>query len=135
MLNQKNALFGGGLLTLVLFAWDRIGNYQLCDMLSSSGHEGNCPFFMISAETVLLPIIPFFLFALITYFMREEVYKAWSTYAFPMLGVAMLLTAIMPDSHGGGFGPQIAFGKPDVAVLSSIIFIVVSIVIILRARR
>ncbi len=142
-MNKKIILTISGFAALLLFSIDALGTYKICGVendgntflywLISSNLHLDCINFIYGILIVFLPILPFFLFALITYFMREEVYRAWIRFAIPMLGISMLLTALMPDSQGGGFGPQISFGKPDVALLTSAIFVVISIILIARS--
>ena len=115
------------ILVVIYIALDHLGTYELCGRV-----YGTCMHSLHNVFIIFTPILPLFVFALITYFMREEVYKAWIRFAIPMLGISMLLTAIMPDSQGGGFGPQISFGKPDIALLASAIFVIVSIIIIVK---
>ena len=94
----------------------------------------DCVDTLFYSSIVLLPVFPLFLFSLITYFMREEVYKAWIKFALWALGISMVLIAITPDMPASGFGPQISFGKSDVALLTSALFVIVSIVLIVRAH-
>jgi hypothetical protein len=128
--DKTKVLMISGLLAVTVIVWDYIGNYRICDYLSKNGHEGSCPFVLINVESALILIFPFFLFTLITYFMREEVYKTWVRFAIWWLAISMLLILIMPESETGGFGPQISFGKGDVALLTCVFFVIVSIFLI-----
>jgi len=42
------------------------------------------------------------------------------------------LTPIPAESGGGGFGPSMSFGTPDVALIMSVIYVIVSLIIIVR---
>lgn len=116
------AIIGVGLFIVLIFSRP-IG---LCPSYSFS----NCARFTDSMAEIMIPIIPFFLFSLTTYFLRDEVFKLWIKFAIPGVLVSMLLIFITPESTGGGFGPQIAIGKGDTALVTSVFFIIISIFII-----
>lgn len=88
---------------------------------------------------LLSPVLPAFIFSLITYFMRDAVHKAWARFSLVFVPVSMLLILITPESGGGGFGPSISFGKGDTAFLASVLFVLISMGIIIvqyiRTRR
>lgn len=87
----------------------------------------------------LIPVLPVFIFSLITYFMRDSVYKAWARFAVVWVPVSMLLILMTPEASGGGFGPALSFGKSDTALIVSALFILISAGIIvvqyIRTRR
>ena len=99
---------------------------------------GLCPAFSYSdcskiADTIAVVFFPFaffFILATITYFMREEVYRAWVQIALWLLGISMILIVITPEARSGGFGPQISFDKFDVALLVSSVFTIASAAVI-----
>ena len=126
MLNKKVVVGVSVLAVGVFLALNHIGTFELC----GGKVYGSCMDSLHSFFGIFLPIVPFFVFALITYFMRDEVYKTWVRVAFWMLGISMILIAITPGAQTGGFGPQISFGKPDVAFLACLLFVLVSIVLI-----
>ncbi len=82
---------------------------------------------------MFLPIFPLFFFSLVTYFMREEVFRLWVKFAIPGVLLSMLLVFLTPEGSAGGFGPQIVFGKSDTALAASALFSLISIIIILIA--
>jgi hypothetical protein len=84
-------------------------------------------------DLMLFPFVPLFFFSLITYFMRDEVFKLWVKFALPATATSMLLIFLTKDSTPGGFGPQIAFGKGDVALATTALFVLISIGIIVFA--
>ena len=127
MLNKPTLLILSGAGSTVLLIWDYIGNNRLCDFLSYSGREGFCPFTLASTETILLPVIPLFLFSLITYWMRDDIYRAWFTFARWAIPLCMILILISPEyAHDWMFPIE----KGTVAFFSSIIFSIISILII-----
>lgn len=132
---KKSLLMASGLLSLALIIWEFFGNYRLCDLVAKDGHLGNCPFILSSAETFLLPFVSLFLFSLVTYFMREEVFRTWAWFALPWTALSMVLIYLTPEySGGGGFGPQIVLGKGDTALAMMALFVVISIIVIVSAR-
>jgi hypothetical protein len=132
MLSKKRLLIISGVLSLLLVIVDRIGNYQLCGVLYDELEVRGCAGFLIGIEvSILLPTFAFFLFALITYFMREEVFRAWARFAVPAVLVSIVLAYLTPTDVGGGFGPQLSFGKGDTALIMSILFVLISIIIII----
>ena len=75
-----------------------------------------------------LPLTAFFLFSLITYFMREEVFHSWARFAAPAVIISILLILITPNDSGGGFGPQLSVDKADVAILTTVVISIASLV-------
>ncbi|MDO8492742.1 MAG: hypothetical protein Q7S34_03830 [bacterium] len=80
-----------------------------------------------SADLMFLPIIPLFLFALITYKMRDEAYHAWLRFSYAWVPLSMLLIFIAPDYSHDWLYP---IDKGSIAFVMSAIFCVVSLVII-----
>lgn len=75
-----------------------------------------------------LPTLALFLFSLITYWMREEVYRAWFKFVRWSIPLSMFLIFITPEYAGGLINP---FQKGGVAFMLTITFSLVSILIIL----
>ena len=133
-MTKKNVLLTSLAGIVFLLTWDKVGNYFWCDLLIKNGSQGNCPFVLASLESYFIPIFPLFFFSLVTYWMRDEVYRAWFKFAKWWIPGSMLLILLTPsDTGGGGFGPQLSFGKPDVALLASLLFFIISTVLVTRA--
>ncbi len=81
---------------------------------------------------LIFPSLPLFIFSTITFFLRDSVFHAWARFAVPATILSMLAIFFMQDSGSGGFGPQLSFGKGDVALITGLLFVVISIVIIVR---
>ena len=90
----------------------------------------DCMHLNFVAVQTLFPIIPLFLFSLVTYFMRESVYSMWAKFAIPATLFSILAIFFTQDSSGGGFGPQLSFGKGDVALICGALFVLISLAII-----
>jgi len=82
-----------------------------------------------STATLFLPFLPLFLFSLITYKMKEQVFNSWIKFTIWFVPLTIFLTFITPDSSGS-FGLP-TFGKGVVAFLLSALFTIISILIIL----
>jgi len=83
---------------------------------------------------IFSPLIPFFIFSLITYKMREEAFRAWWNFAcwfVPIIIVVTLLQNIGPFSRGRDF---IGFNMWLLGMLY-IIFVIVSIIRILLVYK
>ncbi|MDP3965649.1 MAG: hypothetical protein Q8Q13_02515, partial [bacterium] len=127
MTRKKILLIVSALLSVGLLAWNYVGNYRVCDLLTKAGSASNCPFILTEIGINLLPIIPLFLFSLITYRMREEVYTAWFRFVRWWIPLSMFLILIAPEYSNDWMYPV---EKGGVAFAVSIVFCVVSILII-----
>lgn len=127
MLTKKTALVSSFLLTICLIFWDYIGNYKLCDLLTEQGHAGDCPFMLANIEYLLMPILFFLPLAFITYFMREEIYKAWFRFARWWIPLSIALIFLSPEYSSDWILP---IEKGSVALTTSILFVCISIIVI-----
>jgi hypothetical protein len=95
---------------------------------------GRCLEFWNSLKIIGPIIFPFpavFLFSLITYFMREETFRSWLHFVYWWVPLSIFLTLITTESGGGGFGPQMSWGKEDTAFVFSALFAVISLILII----
>ena len=80
--------------------------------------------------SMLLFVFPFvFLFSLITYKMRDEVSRAWITFAKWWVPAQILLVLLTPESSGGYF--VVILDKQLVAILLSALFVLISLLLII----
>lgn len=131
-MTKKNVLFfsaiiGGGIAIL-----EYLGTYVACDYFIANGHKGNCPFILSDIEAIFLPLFPLFLFSLITYKMREEVFQSWFRFARVYIPASMLLILLAPSYSSNWMFP---YDKGRAAFLFSSLFIIISIVKIVLANR
>lgn len=130
--SRSMVLISATLLAVFVGLWDLVGNYAICDSLVSDRHAGQCPSTLAGIESVLLPIIPFFIFSLITYFLRKEVFATWIKFAAPWAVVSMLLVALAPTYGAGGqFAmPDLSYTKDMAVFLTTAVAVVVSLLIV-----
>lgn len=76
----------------------------------------------------LLPIIPLFLFSIITYKMRDEVYRAWTRFSYVWIPLSMVAIFLAPEYSADWMFP---IEKGSVAFFSSLIFAVISLLLII----
>ena len=130
MVNKKIVAGVSGLLALLTIVMGTLQPFRLC-----GDSWRSCMDFNYVVDLTMVPTIPFFLFALITYFLPEKVYQLWLKFALPALALSMILIAMTTDTPApAGFGgPGWGYGKGDVALYISALFVLVSICVIVGA--
>jgi hypothetical protein len=78
----------------------------------------------------LIIFIPVFVFALITYKMRDEIYRAWLKFSYGWIPLSMALILIAPE-YDSSFIPLYSFTKGSVAFIMSLLFVIISLGIII----
>lgn len=72
----------------------------------------------------LLPLLPVFFLSLVTYFMREEVFRAWWRFARWWVLVIIVITLLLNNASGGGtLGMERDFTIFILTILYSILII------------
>ncbi len=113
-----SSIIGAGLIVV-----DYMGTYFWCDYFIRSGHEGSCPFFLSDAIYILFPIIPLFIFSLVTFKMQDKIFQKWWKFARIWVPLSMLAVFISPSySHNWMFPIE----KGTVSFLLSLLFVVIS---------
>ena len=100
-----------------------------------SSELGICPSYSYSScqdmsnqvGEILIPIVALFILSFVIYWTREEVYRTWFRFARWWVPVSMVLIFITPEYGGGLFNP---IQKGSVAFITSALFVVISLVII-----
>lgn len=121
---KKITLILSGIISVILVILNFIGTYRLC---GSRGY-GSCMDIFYDAIVNFLPIIPLFIFSLITYKMRDEIFQAWWKFSRVWIPLSMIAILISP-SYGNWMIP---IEKGTVAFFSSIVFCIISLIIIIR---
>jgi hypothetical protein len=123
MITKKTLLIVSGAGTVLLLVLNWVGTFKLC-----GGQEyGQCMDTTYGIMINLLPILPLFLLSLITYKMRDEVYRAWLHFAYIWIPLSILAILLAPEYSSDWMFPIV---KGTVAFFSSLIFVAVSLVII-----
>ena len=123
MISKQKLLLGSGLASAVLLAANYMGTFQLC----GAKQYGSCMETLASTIIVLIPILPLFLFSLITYWMPETIYRAWFKFALVWIPLSMLLIFISPEYSSDW---MYRIEKGTVAFGMSALFVIISILII-----
>jgi hypothetical protein len=131
-MTKKKVLIGSGILAVGLVVFDYIGTYNWCDYFIFNGHQGNCPFVLSDLELLFFPFLPLFLFSLITSFLKEETFQAWWRFARIATPLSMFLIFLAPSYRTDWMFP---IEKGTVAAGTSFLFALISIIILIRARR
>jgi glucan phosphoethanolaminetransferase (alkaline phosphatase superfamily) len=131
-MTKKKVLIGSGILAMGIIFFDYIGTYSWCDYFIFNGHQGNCPFILSGLEMLFFPVLPLFLFSLITYRLRAEAFQSWWKFARIATPLSMFLIFIAPSySHDWMFPIE----KGSVALMTTILFIFISIILLIRTHR
>ena len=130
MISKKALLIVSGIITAVLVLLDRTGTDTLCRWIQQ---DTVCMGILYSTIMNFFPIIPLFLFSLITYKMRDEVYHAWLRFAYVWIPLSMLAIFVAPEYSYDWMFPVV---KGTVAFFSSLLFLIISLILIAyRALR
>ncbi|KKP79686.1 MAG: hypothetical protein A2271_03070 [Candidatus Moranbacteria bacterium RIFOXYA12_FULL_35_19] len=133
---KKNVLWISSIVIMLLLFVAYIQNGDIC--YSRSWCNNLWDTINIVSEIILI-FIPVFIFSLITYKMREEVFQSWWRFARWFVPVIMLVTFLIYSQHqGGGMGISgaISSGFNDLIVgIFYVIFIITSAIKIALAYR
>ena len=120
-MSKKTLLLTSGIVTLVLLAIGTFGTYKICN------NSEICINILHYFFLYFLPFLPLFILALITYKMRDEVYRAWLRFSYVWVPLSMLLILLAPEYTTDWMYPVV---KGTVAFFSSILYLVISLVLI-----
>lgn len=98
------------------------------NIFCSHGSNIACVQSFDSFGTVILPLVPLFLFSLITYFLPMRFFQAWYKFALVWTALAMIAIFFVPEYSGQ---LMYAITKGSVAFYSAVLFCVISISIVL----
>jgi hypothetical protein len=77
----------------------------------------------------LLPFIPVLILSLLTYKMRDEVFRTWLHFAYWWIPLSIILTLITPNGSGGWGIPNLI--SPEIVALTfSALFTIISLILI-----
>ncbi|HBR78871.1 MAG TPA: hypothetical protein DEA46_00385 [Candidatus Moranbacteria bacterium] len=120
---KKNVLF----LSIILVASSLVAVFSRQIGIGPSYSYSDCADFFDTLFMIIFPAIPLFIFSLITYPMKENVFQAWWQFTRVWIPISMLAILIAPSySHNWMFPIE----KGTVASFSSLIYIITNILII-----
>ena len=79
---------------------------------------------------LLLIFLPAFVFSIITYFLREEVFRAWLRFAYWWIPVSLVFIYLAGGWSGGGFGIPAVLDQEFVSLILSGLFLLISLLLI-----
>jgi hypothetical protein len=123
-MTKKNILSTSLIGSIMLFVL-AFGAPHIC------AHDISCDIQLGNIIYTFSSFLPLFLFSLTTYFLREETFRSWVHFVYWWVPLSIFLTLITTESGGGGFGPQISWGKEDTAFVFSALFAVISLILII----
>ena len=123
MITKKSLLWFSGLLTGLVILWDYVGNYKLC----GGEVEVTCAHFLGNIELIFFLVIPIFIFSLITYWMRNEVFSIWLKFTYFWIPVSVIAIILTPETTGSLF----EIDKGFISLVFSALFVILSILIII----
>src|SRR3989344_4264432 len=122
-MSRRYILWSSGIVSGLFLILDFIGTDKLC-----GGQEHTqCMQVTHSFLIIFLPFLSLFLLSLITYKMRDEVYRAWLRFAQVWIPLSMLLIFLAPEYTSDWMFPVV---KGTVAFFSSILFLIISLLLI-----
>jgi hypothetical protein len=126
-MTKKNILIFSAVISTILLIANFIGNVRIC---TKGGVENySCLDMLSSIEVIFLPIFAILVFSLITYKMRDEVFRLWLRFVYWWIPFSMFLTLITPNANGGYFVSL--WDNEMTAIFSSFIFVIVSTILII----
>ena len=130
MKKTKNIILSISLIIYgVLILADFITTPQICIFLNHKDSL-NCADRVFNTAMVFY-IFPFvFLFSLITYFLKEEIFKSWSKFTYFWVPLSMFLVLIIPSGGGNAAFPSL-IDNQLIAILMSGLFVIISLIMII----
>lgn len=125
-MTKKNITIISLVTAVVLIGWDYIGNARLCT--SEGVLHYDCFNTISSIELIFFPVFPLAFLSLLTYRMRDEIFRAWTSFAVWWVPLSMLAIIIAPEEIKGSISVPM---KWPLAVFCAAILLLVSIIIIL----
>lgn len=124
MCSKKTLLWTSGIFTIVLIVLNQVGTSTLCGLIQQ---DTVCMGILYGIMMGFFPVIPLFILSIITYKMRDEVYRTWLRFAQWWVPLSMVLIFVAPEYSGDWMFPIV---KGTVAFFSSLLFIIISLLLI-----
>jgi hypothetical protein len=124
-----SGIIGGGLILLEPITTSQMCNFIYRTHNPNSVHIG-CLDYIFNTAMVFY-IFPFvFLFSLVTYFLKDEIFHIWVKFTYVWIPLSMFLVLIIPGGGGNGAFPSL-IDNQFVAILMSGLFAIISLIIVI----
>ena len=80
--------------------------------------------------TLFFFALPLLILSLITYKMRDEVYRAWLRFAYWWIPVSLVFIYLAGGWSGGGFGIPNVLDQESVSIIFASLFVLISLLLI-----
>ena len=120
---KKKIIIGSLVFSVPLIFLMLFGNNPLCRGNADCGQRLHAFFVLFQ------PILPLFLFSLLTYRLPERYFRAWSRFALVWIPLSMLAIACSPE-YGDSIMPIYSITKGFVSYLASTSFAIISTLIL-----
>lgn len=122
-MTKRNVLLAVVIFVVIFFISVFSREISICPSFSYS----SCAEFFDAFAAIIFSIISLFVFSLITFKMRDEVYQTWWKFASVVTALSMFAILISPSNSSNWMFP---IEKGNVAALSSLTFIISNILVI-----
>lgn len=123
----KKRLLNVGILGVIVFSIAMLVSIRglcLVNLICNRPHDD-------SFALILFPIIPLFVFSLITYKMQDSIFQVWWRFARIWIPISMLAILASPSNTHNWMFP---IEKGSVAFFSSVLFVAISLILIIIWR-
>lgn len=124
-MTKKNILYSSFIYLLVFIGflmWSELGGEAECYNMRW------CDGYLYPTLSYLLPMHIIFVFSLITYKMRNEVFLAWRNFSYWWIPISVFLVLITPE----GNSVIMSWGKEIPAIGMSVLYVLISTILITR---
>jgi len=123
-MTKKFVFWISGIIVAILLLSNWIGTYNLCGKYSI----GECPLILYSIIIEFIIFFPIFLFSLITYKMRNEIFHAWTKFTYVWLPLTLILVFIAPEYQNSWLP---IYEKSFVSFVMSSVYVLISVILII----
>jgi len=121
-MTKKKLVVISGIISVVMLIINYFGVYSTCVNIFE------CTEILFGVMMIFFPVIPLFIFSIITYFMQVEVFNAWWRFSKIWIPLSMLAILISPSYTSNWMFP---IEKGAVAFFTSALFVIISILVVI----
>jgi hypothetical protein len=136
-MTKKIVLWSSGVISFIILILNYVGTYNLCrvqnggvkflDTLSSLFTYG-CTDFLYDIIIIFEIFLPLFLLSLITYKMRDEIFRTWMKFTYVWVPLTLILVFIAPEYQNSWLP---IYEKGFVSFVMSFLFLLISLILII----